>query len=152
MTGPWEALAERVARSAHGTDRNKHDGEPYILHPERVVAYLVGATDIQRAIGWLHDVVEDTSETLESLARYGFPPAVLAGVDAITKRKGESNLDYLHRLAKNRDALKVKLLADLKDNTDPKRRTNVPEATGARLDRKYVVAYRVLTEYYLKEI
>lgn len=140
-------LAEKVARKAHGDTLNKHNGERYILHPERVVATLRrgGADAFRLAIGWLHDVVEDTAITLDDLAMH-FPARVVDAVDALTHRKGEQRKDYYARVGAVLDALVVKF-ADLRDNTDPSRREGLPPATVTRLDLKYTEAHRELGEW-----
>ena len=152
LQGPWERIAEQVARRAHGDTRNKHSGELYILHPERVVAYLrrAGADDFRLAIGWLHDVVEDTSITLADLALI-FPARIVAAVDALTHRKGERRIDYYARVGAVYDALMVKI-ADLLDNTDPERRVGLPQATILRLDLKYSIAHRELNPWVIHHL
>lgn len=147
--------AETVARSAHGSSLNKHDGEPYIHHVERVVAHLarLGADEVTLAVAWLHDVVEDTHVTLDEI-RLHFGDEVAAAVDAITHRRNEPRVDYYERVGRNRTALMVKM-ADGGDNTDPARKANLDPATRERLDRKYAIQARHLLawalHYHMKE-
>jgi len=147
LQGPWEALAEQVARRAHGTTRNKHDGTLYILHPQWVVEYLRrrGSSDIRLAIAWLHDVVEDTSLTLEDLS-WIFPMIIVEAVDALTHRPGESRKDYCARVGAVLDALIVKL-ADLRHNTDRSRREGLPPLVVTRLDLKYTETHLELNQW-----
>jgi (p)ppGpp synthase/HD superfamily hydrolase len=144
----WEALAEQVARQAHGDTLNHHDGSLYILHPQWVVEYLRrrGSSDIRLAIAWLHDVVEDTDVTLPDLLDLGFPDQIVLAVDALTHRKGERRTDYYLRIGPVLDALVVKL-ADLRHNTDPSRREGLPPLTVTRLDMKYTEAHRELNPW-----
>ncbi len=60
--------AVQLALDAH---RGKVDriGEPYILHPLRVMARV--NTDTERIIAVLHDVIEDTDITLDDLRSRG---------------------------------------------------------------------------------
>ena len=141
------AAAERVARAAH-RDQTDKAGAPYITHPQRV-AQTAGAAapgpvrgEVQ-AVAWLHDVVEDTGITLASLRAAGFPEAVLAGVDAMTKRSGETPEEYFGRVRSDPLARIVKA-ADLEDNTSAERVSKLDEATRARLAAKYQRARELL--------
>ncbi|WP_394253532.1 HD domain-containing protein [Arthrobacter pityocampae] len=63
--------ANIVAASAHDGQSDKA-GAPYITHPARVAAAAQDAAPAHlaeeaEAVGWLHDVVEDTSVTIEQL-------------------------------------------------------------------------------------
>lgn len=58
--------AQALAASAHQEMVDKA-GRPYVGHPTRVVGYLVNPTAEESVVAWLHDVVEDTSVTLEDV-------------------------------------------------------------------------------------
>ena len=79
---------------AHRGQRDKA-GEPYILHPLRVMHAVCGFHERMAAV--LHDVVEDTSVTLDELRRRGFPQAVVAAIDALSRRAGEPYLAFIDR-------------------------------------------------------
>jgi len=130
-----------IAAEAH---RGKEDkgGEPYVLHPLRVMLKLQGAEERIAAV--LHDVVEDTGRELADLAWMGFSEAVVAALDALTHRDGESYEEYVERAAANRIARKVKL-ADLEDNMDVRRLKDFGREDGERF-QKYHKAWRRLTE------
>lgn len=117
-----------IAAQAHAGQPSP-SREPYILHPMRVLLSLDGETE--RIVAALHDVVEDTSLTLEDLASEGFSGDVLAAVDAMTHRDGESYEEYIERVAVNPVARRVKL-SDLTDNMNIRR---LPELTEKRLAR-----------------
>lgn len=59
----------RFATAAHGDQKRKYTGEPYIVHPldvaERVAR--VGGSDEMIAAAVLHDVVEDTPRTIDEI-------------------------------------------------------------------------------------
>lgn len=133
--------AIEIAARVHAGQRDKA-GEPYILHPLRVMLSLGGKYERMAAI--LHDVVEDTPVTREDLEREGFPPEVLEAVDALTKREGERRLDAAARAVRNPIARAVKL-ADLKDNMDLSRLPDLTERDFARL-REYEEVRRLLLE------
>lgn len=137
---PWAvSLAREVALLAHGNQRDKL-GRPYgehLLGVYRGVVVLGGSVEAEQA-AFLHDVVEDTAVTVDDLVQvYGFSPAVASAVEAVTKRSGEVQEEYLERvIAAGADAIAVKT-ADLLHNTRPDRLAGLPEYTRARLLRKY---------------
>ena len=57
-----------LAVEAHRGQREKA-GQPYILHVLRVMFSL--DTEVERIVGVLHDVVEDTGRTFDDLRRLG---------------------------------------------------------------------------------
>lgn len=139
------AHAEQIARQAFDGLTNSKDGEPLIRHTERVVGYLVshGFRGDVLSVAWLHDVVEDTDVTLDDL-RAWFNGQVIRAVDSVTRRPGEALEDYLARVGANLLALRVKLLGDLPDNTNPSRRALLSVETRERLGRKYFRTYKLL--------
>ena len=144
--------AERLARDAHGDDRNPHDGERYILHVERVVEHLrlLGADATTQAVAWLHDVVEDTPVTYEEI-RHSFGTQIAEAVDCLTHRKGESRADYYARIGPNRLALTVKL-SDGRDNQNPARKATLSDATRERLRAKYEHQNYVLASWVIHHL
>lgn len=106
--------AIEIAARAHAGQVDKA-GQPYILHPLRVMLRM--SCEHERMAAVLHDVVEDTPVTLDELRAAGFPAQVLAAIDALTKRPGESRLDAARRAAADPVALEVKL-ADNAENMD----------------------------------
>lgn len=109
--------AIEIAAAAHA-GQIARCGNPYILHPLRVMLAL--KTTEQRIAAVLHDVVGDTHVTLGNLEREGFSRDILDAVSALTKREGESRIDAARRAAAHQIALHVKL-ADTRDNMDVKR-------------------------------
>lgn len=122
--------AIQIAAIAHAGQVDKA-GQPYILHPLRVMLRLEG-TD-ERIAAVLHDVVEDTEVTLAALTQEGFSQEVIAAVEALTKRPGESRLDAAARAAINSIARAVKL-ADNAENMDLSRIANPTKKDFARLE------------------
>ena len=122
--------AIEIAASAHAGQVDKA-GQPYILHPLRVMLRV--NTEHERMAAVLHDVVEDTAVTLKQLTSEGFPPSVVAAVEALTKRTGETRLEAARRAAMNTIARSVKL-ADNAENMDLSRIANPNEKDYARLE------------------
>ncbi|WP_322170656.1 RelA/SpoT family protein [Acutalibacter caecimuris] len=81
LIGQAFLLADRMHR-----DQFRRSGEPYIIHPLSVAAILVdlGMDSQSVAAGLLHDVVEDTSCTLDEIVQaFGQDVALL--IDGVTK-------------------------------------------------------------------
>ena len=132
--------ARQIAVEAH-RDQVDKSGAAYITHPARVAQRVAGNPQAEM-VAWLHDVVEDTTVTLEYLATE-FPPEVVAAVDAITKRPDEGDT-YYRRVAANSLALLVKQ-ADLADNSSPDRLAKLDPSLQDRLRTKYAHAREVLS-------
>jgi (p)ppGpp synthase/HD superfamily hydrolase len=113
-------------------------GEPYILHPLRVMLRL--ENEVGRIVAVLHDVLEDTAIAVGDLRQAGYGEEVLQALEALTRRKGEQYADLIERAARNPLARRVKL-ADLADNLDAAR---LPELTDR--DRERLVRYRAAWE------
>jgi (p)ppGpp synthase/HD superfamily hydrolase len=77
-----------IAVSAHAGQVRKSNKEPYIMHVLRVYGYLSGESEVAKAAGLLHDVVEDSYYTVAILEVEGFPPQVLKVVKDLTEDKG----------------------------------------------------------------
>lgn len=116
-------------------------GRPYILHPLTVMLRM--ETEEAMMVAVLHDVVEDSPLTLDDLRVAGFSDTVVAAIDALSNRDGESYPDFIERLSHNPLAVQVKL-GDLQDNMDIRRLPEVGEKDRERL-QKYRVAWRRLT-------
>ena len=123
------------------TDQLDKVGEPYILHPIRVMLSM--STPTERAVAILHDVLEDTNADVQSLRDVGCPETVVDAVIAITKVKGESYKDYLLRVSKNKIAVKVKR-ADISDNASPIRLYKMTPEKRIELRNKYNTAINIL--------
>ncbi len=130
--------AIEIAARAHAGVRDK-GGEPYLLHPLRVVLRV--SSPEERMAAALHDVVEDSAWTIEDLRVEEFPPVVIAAVDALTKRPGESRMDAARRAGVDPIARRVKL-ADLADNMDLGR-----IAQPTRQDLERIEEYRAVKAY-----
>lgn len=134
------AKAREIAAEAHKGQVDKN-GQDYMLHPSRVST--MGKTEEEKIVGLLHDVVEDSTITLEDLSKVGFSEEVVAAVDCLTKREGEEYLPYLNRIKGNALARQVKLY-DLADNSSPIRLQKLAALERSKLIEKYNVASKVL--------
>lgn len=109
-------------------------GNPYILHPLKVMYYLKSDDEELQCIALAHDLIEDTDTTFAELQDMGFTHRVIDGIKALTKMPGESYDDYKTRVKSNRDAVKVKM-CDLRHNTDLRRLKGVTEKDMARMEK-----------------
>ena len=123
--------AYEIAKKAHLGQVDKA-GEDYIKHPEKVASFV--KTDEEKAVAYLHDVIEDTELTLEDLCEYDFSKEVIEAVDIITKKRGEDYQSYLNSVKKNKLARAVKL-ADLRHNSDLTRLIKVTEKDIERKEK-----------------
>lgn len=133
--------AIRFATSAHEGQVDKA-GEPYILHPLRVM--LACRDEAERVAAMLHDTVEDCPGVgLQTIERR-FGPAIAEAVDALTRREGEDYPDFIRRCAADPVARAVKI-ADLHDNMDLSRLPGEPTEEDRLRTRKYADALGILT-------
>jgi hypothetical protein len=142
-------LCERIAEQAHAGQVD-YQGKPYIEHVRRVAQYVDPDAPWVRMAALLHDVIEDTADSLHPITAahlldQGVPGIVVCTVVLLTKRMHEPNADYYGRMMEEDPiavlAREVKL-ADLADNTDPTR--PYPEDKRERLTQKYAKAYVAL--------
>jgi GTP diphosphokinase / guanosine-3',5'-bis(diphosphate) 3'-diphosphatase len=131
-----------IAAAAHAGQVDKA-GQPYILHPLRVMLRMT--TVAERIAAVLHDVVEDTEVTLEVLRAEGFLAEIISAVDALTKRQGESRVDAAYRAKQDSIARLVKL-ADNAENMDLSRIAEPTERDFARLEEYKMVRSILLDE------
>jgi (p)ppGpp synthase/HD superfamily hydrolase len=132
--------AVRIAAEAHEGQKDK-SGAPYLLHPLRMMLRM--QSDVARMAAILHDVVEDSDWTLDGLRAEGFSAEVVEAVDCLTHREDESYEAFVKRVKGNALARQVKL-ADLEDNMNLKRLSEVTSKDLARLE-KYHRAWLALT-------
>lgn len=142
-------IARVIAILAHRGQVDKV-GEDYFEHPQRVVSRLSRSfrdgdneNDLLAAVGWLHDVLEDSEFTAADLRRAGVRDDIIKSVETLTKVPNEPNEDYYRRVSNDYFARKVKI-ADMQDNLDPKRLAQLDDATIARLVKKYAKGLKAL--------
>jgi (p)ppGpp synthase/HD superfamily hydrolase len=115
-------LEDAIALAAHWHRGQRYPsltGEPFILHPLRVMVQL--DSDVARIVAVLHDVLEDTACSVVDLRRAGYSERVIVALDRLTRRDGEAYEKYIERVAEDALARQVKL-ADLADNLANNRR------------------------------
>ncbi len=129
-----------LATNAH-RGQTRFNGEPYILHPMRVMLKMKSAEMMVIAV--LHDVIEDTNIMMDGLISMGLHAGMVDTLECLTRRKSEPYSDYISRVAGSEFATMVKL-ADLEDNLAI---LDLPEIALRDIKRieKHYTAYKFLT-------
>lgn len=128
-SGPW--LASVFAAKAHDGQKRRDGQTAYIMHPQAVAYKLRHEADEVVMTAWLHDVLEDTAETPETMRAAGIPERVIEAVRVLTKTDGVSYREYLERVKADEIARKVKVADMLHNLSDaPSERQIVKYAKG----------------------
>ena len=108
-----EEKALQIAIEAHEGQKDKV-GKPYVLHP--ITVGFMGENEAEMIVGFLHDVVEDTSVSIEDLEK-AFDNGITDALRLLTHDKSEPYWTYVDRIKNsgNKLALAVKT-NDLKHN------------------------------------
>ena len=130
-----------MAVEAHAGQTDKA-GEPYILHPLRLMLRFDTSEEMIAAV--LHDVIEDTELTLEDLRAAGFSDDVLDAISCLTRNPDESYEAFAQRAKANPIARRVKI-ADIEDNINVLRLAELSDRSLDRV-RRYHGAWRMLTD------
>ncbi|MCE9548454.1 MAG: HD domain-containing protein [Planctomycetia bacterium] len=142
--------AAQFAAEAHRGQLRKYNGRPFIEHPGRVAARVTVspiANEVTVSAAWLHDVVEDTEVTLDTISgTFGAKIANL--VDELTnpskqhpnlRRAERKAMDRTHIASASNEAKCIKLI----DRSD-----NIRDMTGAEPTflRLYIDESRLLLD------
>lgn len=122
------AITLAVQQHAGQVDKG---GQPYILHPLRVMLQLQ-QTD-QQIVAVLHDILEDTHTTTQDLQNLGFQTHIIQAIQALTKLPQETRVQAAMRTAQNPLACAVKI-ADVQDNMNLARIPNPIARDLSRLE------------------
>ena len=92
-----------IACEAH-QGQSSINGEPYILHPLRLL--IKAKSNDERIIAILHDVIEKTNTSLADLKNKGFDQNIISSIDSLSRRGSESYIEYIERLMQNKISVK----------------------------------------------
>lgn len=149
------SMAIEIAKTAHEGQVDKA-GKPYFEHVHTVSElasevilswneeyddFLVKA----KIVSSLHDVIEDTSLTIDDLWEYNIPTDCILSIEILTKKKEQNYRDYLAQVKLDKLATVVKI-ADLTHNSDLSRLDQVTSKDIARRE-KYLKAIEFLTTF-----
>lgn len=127
----------KLTRIAMKLAYDKHHGQvdkvgvPYIFHPIHVAESM--DDEISCCVALLHDIVEDTDTTFESLEEL-FPKEVVDAVRLLTHDKDVPYMDYVAKIKENEISRKVKI-ADLTHNLDITRLENITDKDRERIEK-----------------
>ena len=147
--------AIEIAKNAHQGQVDKA-GKPYFEHvhtvselaSEIILSWKEEYDDFlvqAKIVSYLHDVVEDTSITIDDLRKLQLPTDCILAIETLTKAKGQDYGDYLSKVKQCKLATVVKI-ADLTHNSDLSRLEVVTPADLAQHD-KYIKAIEFLTGF-----
>lgn len=133
--------ALKLCFDAH-KDQIDKSGMPYVFHPFHLAEQM---TDEDTTIvALLHDLIEDTPYTSESLKEMGFSDSVIEAIETMTHDPTVPYLAYIKTIKRNRIASVVKK-ADLIHNSDLSRLESIDEKALKRAE-KYKAALALLQE------
>lgn len=152
MPNTRRALLDRacaIMLEAHQDQADK-SGAPYWRHPLAVAQAVFAKTSHvpMTVVALLHDVLEDSDWTAEGLREalsevtdLGEAQVIVASVETLTKRRGESYESYLQRVQQDHWAAVVKR-SDMQHNLS--RAPNLGRHDATRLFAKYVTGLNIL--------
>lgn len=109
---PELEIAIEVAAEAHRGQVRKYTGEPYINHCLRV---MQAVPDELKVAAVLHDVLEDTTVTVQSLIANGFDGQDIGRLIRLKRAPGQTYLHYIRGILHDPEVVPIKI-ADLEDN------------------------------------
>lgn len=131
--GELLSIALKFATDKHFGQFDK-GGNPYIMHPLKVMYMLKSDDEELNCIALLHDVVEDCGVTYQDLRDIGMTERVIEGVRGMTKLPSETYDDAMNRIKSNPDSIRVKI-CDLRHNSDIRRLKGVTEKDIKRIEK-----------------
>jgi (p)ppGpp synthase/HD superfamily hydrolase len=124
--------SREIAIRAHA-GQFRRTGDPYWFHLKEVARRVKG-DDLAMEVAWLHDVLEDTDESPESLHQKGVSTKVIQTVQLLTRKSSIPYDDYLLEISCNELARRVKIADMLHNLSDlPSERQVVKYEHGLRL-------------------
>lgn len=146
---PYIEVAKEIAKAYHKGQVDKAGDDYYTGHLTKVASYV--NTDKEKAVAYLHDIIEDTDMTLYRLVHQlllftdtnedAFN--IVDAVHAMSKRGYENYDAYLKRVKQN-DLVRIVKLADLKHNSDLSRLKTITDKDIKRTE-KYKKAIKYLS-------
>lgn len=142
-----------LAELAHKNQVDK-GGMDYICHPATVALHVRDhypaskKRDKAMVAAMLHDVLEDTSVTVDALKSFGFDPKIIRTVQLLSHDPADSYDAYLEKLRVSKAAMKIKC-ADMTDNENLNR-LKAPAAKDMHRSSFYR-SRRLVLESHLRE-
>lgn len=147
----YTALTNKAMKLAYDAHHGQVDkaGMPYIFHPFCLANQM--DDEISTCVALLHDVVEDTSITMDDL-RKEFPDEVIEVLEYLTHDKAVPYDCYIQKILEHPIAMKVKL-ADIEHNANQDRfqGMDVSQEMLQYFQQKYDKAKKTLLNGWMKE-
>ena len=132
--------AMQICFEAH-KDQTDKTGVPYVFHPFHLAEQM--KDEITTIVALLHDVVEDSSYSLEDLSCFG--DDVISALKLLTHDKSIPYFEYIENIKANNIAKTVKQ-ADLNHNSDTTR-LNIIDSEAIERIKKYEKAREILSSW-----
>lgn len=147
LESPMIASTMMFVRSAMAQCYDK-SGQPIADHCIRVMQAMgPNATDNEKLVALLHDLLEDTEHTAEGLLKMGYPTEVVNAVVLLTNKPEREYFEYVRSIVASGNNLAIKVkMADNLDNGDPRRIATLDHAHRERFAERYRRAWRILTQ------
>ena len=116
-------------------------GNPYILHSLEVMNNVDRMES--KIVAVLHDIIEDTECTVDTLREWGIDEDAIESINALTHKEGMPYMEYITEISYDLIATEVKL-ADLKCNMDLSRLNRKITNKDLERNKKYMKAYYFL--------
>ena len=136
--------ARRIAKEAHKGQVDKAGQDYFSGHLNRVAVSVKGWEAI--TVAYLHDLIEDTSWTLEDLGDGLFPDHIVQAVKTLTRPEDKTYIDWIRGIARygSRLAIRVKI-ADIKDHL--RDTSHIPVSLVKRYRRALMILEAELNHY-----
>lgn len=136
-----------LATESHAGQVDKA-GEPYILHPLRVMCDSNLTTEIERCVAVLHDVIEDCPN-VDLDRMLWIPEEIRWRIKLLSRWDHMEYFTYIRRICDSGDCITIRVkLADLGDNSKRQRSANITDLRVlvklSRLRDKYQIAGSML--------
>lgn len=142
MTDMNKVLSAAITIATLGHS-NQYDlgGNPYILHPLKVMHYVRNFGKDYMILAVLHDVLEDTTVTATELVQVGIPADIMNDLAVLTRMPGADYDEYMEEIIRSGvRPMRVKM-ADMRHNMDIRRVPNPGTEKSAKRLAKYAKWY-----------
>lgn len=132
--------AVKIATAAHRGQTRWDPNIPYITHPLAVADNfdLAAGQGSEKIVAVLHDVIEDTSVTVQDLQKV-FPDWIVKDLVSLTHLPDESYADYICRVRDSSCVAASVKMADIKNNLE-----GLTEKKHRQRKDKYELALKLL--------
>ncbi len=88
--------------------RKDANGESMILHPLKVG--LMGCTDEERSVGFLHNILSESSLTAEQLEQQGLSASMVEAIRLLTPQTGMTEMEHAQLVAQSLNPIAIRVM------------------------------------------